>query len=167
MLYLNRLLTRKKIVDFNDLTSDEEVEVFALLKPIQGEGDRATFLETVVDRVLEVVRLAAAGQRNKARTPDLPAAQHKDRPPPGIRRCVLGPEHHQKEDGEPMPAILDTPLMNTRDAARYLGISERQLQYEVAKGRITVVRLNRHLRFNERALHSYIERHTVAAKDTV
>jgi len=168
MMHLNRLLTRHKIVELNDLSPEDEMAIFALLRPLQGMGEAAKYLESQVDRGIEVVRLGGAVERIGTReAPGSAASQHEDRPPPDPRRCVQEPEHYQKEDGEPMPAILDTPLMNTRDAARYLGISGRQLQYEVSRGRITVVRLNRNLRFTERSLRSFIEQHTIAAKDAV
>jgi excisionase family DNA binding protein len=71
----------------------------------------------------------------------------------------------KKEDSQ-MVAFQE-PLLTTKEAAAILGVSERHLQYEVARGRISVVRLSRNVRFNRKDLRSYIERHTVAAKETV
>jgi len=71
----------------------------------------------------------------------------------------------KKEDSQ-MVALNDR-LLKTKEAAAILGVSERQLQYEVAKGRIAVVRLNRNVRFQAKELRFYIERNTVPAKETV
>ena len=82
------------------------------------------------------------------------------RPPAEDRESSL-----KKEDSQ-MVALNDR-LLKTKEAAAILGVSERQLQYEVAKGRIAVVRLNRNVRFQGKDLRSYIERNTVTAKDKV
>jgi excisionase family DNA binding protein len=101
MMHLNRLLTRRQIVELNDLTHEEESAVFSLLKPFQGEGE-SVFLEIQADRVIEVVRLGGAFERiGTCEAPGSAAAQHEDRPPPDPRRCVQRPEHHQrKTEGE-------------------------------------------------------------------
>ena len=61
MMHLNRLLTRRQIVKFNDLTHEEEGAVFSLLQPLQGAGEGATCLESLADRFIEEVRSRPPG----------------------------------------------------------------------------------------------------------
>jgi excisionase family DNA binding protein len=56
MMHLNRLLTRRQIVELNDLTHEEESAVFSLLRPLLGMGEAAKFLESQADRGIEVMR---------------------------------------------------------------------------------------------------------------
>lgn len=50
------------------------------------------------------------------------------------------------------------PLLKTSEAAKYLAISERQVQYEVQRGRLAVVRLGRSTRFTTADLEEFVGR---------
>jgi predicted DNA-binding transcriptional regulator AlpA len=52
----NRFLRRCQIIELNQLDSDEEAAVFTILKPLQGEGDTARYLESEADAAIEQVR---------------------------------------------------------------------------------------------------------------
>lgn len=55
-MFMNRWLFRHEVIELNQLNSDEQKAVFTLLKPLQGEGDRARFLESEADAAIEEVR---------------------------------------------------------------------------------------------------------------
>ena len=55
-MFMNRWLFRHEVIELNQLTSDEQVVVFAVLKPFFGEGGQERFLESEVDRIIEEVR---------------------------------------------------------------------------------------------------------------
>jgi hypothetical protein len=144
MMHLNRLLTRRQIVELNDLSPEDEMAIFSLLRPLQGMGEAAKYLESQVDRVIEVVRLGGAVERiGTCEAPSSAASQHEDRPPPDPRRCVQEPEHHQKEEGmghitqpswaetvhceepKPVAAPVELLLVDEKGAGLMLGVSRR------------------------------------------
>ena len=52
------------------------------------------------------------------------------------------------------------PLLKTKQAAQYLAIGERQLQYEVGRRNIRCVRLGKNcIRFTQEDLDEYVDRH--------
>jgi len=56
------------------------------------------------------------------------------------------------------------PLLKTKQAAQYLAISERQLQYEVQRGNISFVRMGKSgIRFTANDLDEYVGRYRNAA----
>ena len=55
-MFMNRWLFRHEVIELNQLTSDEHVVVFAVLKPFLGEGGQERFLESEADRTIEEVR---------------------------------------------------------------------------------------------------------------
>ena len=55
-MFMNRFLWRCEIIELNQLNPDEEAAVFAILKPLQGEGDTARYLESEADAAIEEVR---------------------------------------------------------------------------------------------------------------
>jgi excisionase family DNA binding protein len=55
-MFMNRWLLRQEIIDLNELSPEEERAVFSILKPYQGEGERARFLESDADAAIEEVR---------------------------------------------------------------------------------------------------------------
>jgi predicted DNA-binding transcriptional regulator AlpA len=55
-MFMNRWLFRHEVIELNQLTSDEQVVVFAVLKPFFGEGGQERFLESEADRIIEEVR---------------------------------------------------------------------------------------------------------------
>jgi predicted DNA-binding transcriptional regulator AlpA len=55
-MFLNRFLRRCRIIALNQLNPDEEAAVFAILTPLQGEGDTARYLESEADAAIEEVR---------------------------------------------------------------------------------------------------------------
>ncbi len=146
MLRLNRLLTRKQIVELNELSLEEESGVFALLTPLNGNGDAAGFLESQADRVIEVVRLGAAGQRNgTVGASGVSGTRLEDRPSSRPKRCVLEQEHHEKEEGmghitqpswaetvrseepKPVAAPVEPLLVDEKGAGLMLGVSRRTI----------------------------------------
>lgn len=55
------------------------------------------------------------------------------------------------------------PLLKLKQAAQYLAIGERQLQYEVERGNIGYVRLGKKcLRFSQLDLDDYVDQHRTA-----
>ena len=55
-MFMNRWLLRHEIVELNELNTEEQKEVFAVLKPILGEGGKERFLESEADAVIGSVR---------------------------------------------------------------------------------------------------------------
>jgi excisionase family DNA binding protein len=56
--------------------------------------------------------------------------------------------------------VVVGPLLKTKQAADYLAIGERQLQYEVGKGNIRCVRFGKNcIRFTQEDLDEYVNRH--------
>lgn len=55
-MFLNRWLFRHEVIEQNQLNSDEEKAVFAVLKSFQGEGGAERFLESEADAVIGQVR---------------------------------------------------------------------------------------------------------------
>jgi hypothetical protein len=55
-MFMNRWLFRHEIVELNELNTEEQKEVFAVLKPSLGEGGKERFLESEADRIIEELR---------------------------------------------------------------------------------------------------------------
>lgn len=67
--------------------------------------------------------------------------------------------------GLQLPSAVIGPLLTTKQAARYLAVSERQLQYEVARSKVTSVRFGKScIRFAQEDLDDYVNRHRTAAQ---
>ena len=56
MFFMNRRLVKQELIDLNELSPEEEAAVFAILKPLQGAGDTALYLESEADAAIEEVR---------------------------------------------------------------------------------------------------------------
>ena len=83
----------------------------------------------------------------------------------------LDEKFYGEEEGVKVVAIGNTerkktgPLLKTKQAADYLAIGERQLQYEVARENIGCVRLGKNcIRFAQDDLDEYVNRHRIARK---
>lgn len=55
-MFLNRWLFRHEIIELNELNSDEQKAVFAVLKPLQLAGEKTRFLESEADAAIKEVR---------------------------------------------------------------------------------------------------------------
>ena len=55
-MFMNRWLFRHEVIELNQLTSDEHVVVFAVLKPFLGEAGQERFLESEADAVIAQIR---------------------------------------------------------------------------------------------------------------
>lgn len=55
-MFMNRWQRRTEIVELNRLNAEEESLVFAMLKPLHGEGGQAHFLESDADAVIAQLR---------------------------------------------------------------------------------------------------------------
>ena len=61
--------------------------------------------------------------------------------------------------------VVDGPLLRTKQAAQYLAIGERQLQYEVCRGNVRCVRFGKNcIRFAQADLDEYVNRHRTASR---
>jgi excisionase family DNA binding protein len=150
-MFMNRWLFRHEIVDLNELSAEEEWEVFGFLKPFQGVADKGQFLESDADTVIAQVR------RNR---------------PYESRTLSKGIEEDRNvienmPDWTPNQTTKNTRggrLMKTKEAASYLAISERQLQYEAQRGNIAVVRMGKTgIRFVKQDLDEFVDRFRTAA----
>jgi len=56
MFFMNRRLVKQELIDLNELSPEETAAVFAILKPLQGAGDTALYLESEADAAIEEVR---------------------------------------------------------------------------------------------------------------
>jgi len=56
MFFMNRRLVKQEIIGLNELSPEEAAAVFAILKPLQGAGDTARYLESEADAAIEEVR---------------------------------------------------------------------------------------------------------------
>jgi len=63
-MFMNRLLFKEEIIEGNELSLVEQAQVFSVLKPLEGRGKKARFLECDADHVIGDVR------RRAGRPPD-------------------------------------------------------------------------------------------------
>jgi hypothetical protein len=72
-------------------------------------------------------------------------------------------ESYGEEEG--IKVVATGQLLNTKQAAQYLNIGVRQLQYEVGRENIGCVRLGKNcIRFAQKDLDDYVSRHRRAAR---
>ena len=150
-MFMNRFLWRCEIIELNQLNPDEEAAVFAILKPLRGEGSSVRFLESDADAVIGQVR-----KKRPLDSDSLSSEVEEDRdviertPHWTLKQIVKN-----DDDGK---------LMKTKEAASYLAISERQLQYEAQRGNIAVVRMGKTgIRFVKQDLDEFVDRFRTAA----
>ena len=143
----NVFMTRQKVIEKYGIAPELEQEVFAVLKPVGGSGINAQYLESRVDQQLEKYFAS------------------KERP------ALAAVKSYLNEEDKNMIVASDRaaggPLLKTRQAAQYLAISERQLQYEVERGNIAFVRVGKSgIRFTNKDLDGYVNRYRTAASAT-
>ena len=145
-MFMNRWLFRHEIIELNELSPEEEAMVFSMLQPLHGDGEKARFLESQADSVIDQAR------RPQDSTP-LSSGAEEDR---NVIERVTGVAPRQQTGRQGSGG----PLLRTKQAAQYLAIGERQLQYEVEKENITCVRLGKRcIRFTKEDLDEYVSRH--------
>jgi excisionase family DNA binding protein len=82
----------------------------------------------------------------------------KERRPKSLDKKSFGEEEGFKVIATQQIGRSSGPLLKTREAAKYLAISERQLQYEVQRGRLAVIRMGRSTRFTTADLEDFVGR---------
>jgi excisionase family DNA binding protein len=124
MFFMNRKLVKQEIIDLNELSPEEAAAVFAILKPLQGAGDTALYLESEADAVIAQLR--------KVRPSDSrPLSKWIEEDDEVIEQKV-GDRNSWAASVEPVggkPFRKPPPLLlvDEEQAARMLGVSRRTI----------------------------------------
>jgi len=138
-LFAEGLLSKQQVMDEFGVPKELESKLFAILKPRVGK----LYWKREVDPALE--KVLGIGNR---------PAFANDESPSDKEYSNMGAVNQLLEQR------VNGPLLKTKQAADYLAIGERQLQYEVAKNRIACVRFGKNcIRFTQEDLDEYVDRH--------
>jgi excisionase family DNA binding protein len=142
MMGFNLFMSRQQVVEKYGIAPELEQEVFAVLKPVGSSGASAQYLESMVDEQLDKY------------------FANKDRLQ--VREAWSYPNKEAANMSVASDRVRESvgPLLKLKQAAQYLAIGERTLQYEVAENNISCVRMGNHcIRFTQKDLDEYVDRH--------
>ena len=142
MMGFNLFMSRQQVIEKYGIAPELEPEIFAMLKPVGGAGANAQYLESRVDQQLEKYFA------DKERLQDREAWSYSNKEDKNV---IEASDRVRESVG---------PLLKLKQAAQYLAIGERTLQYEVAENNISCVRMGNHcIRFTQKDLDEYVDRH--------
>jgi hypothetical protein len=121
-MFMNRWLFRHEIVELNELNTEEQKEVFAVLKPILGEGGKERFLESEADRIIEEVRRPRDSNLLSGWIEeDVEVIEQKV----GDRNSWAASVDPDR--GKPLRKLPPVLLVDEKQAAQMLGVSRRMI----------------------------------------
>jgi excisionase family DNA binding protein len=155
MFFMNRRLVKQELIDLNELSPEEAALVFAILKPLQGEGDQALFLESDADALIAQLR--------KVRPSDsCPLSKWIEEDDEVIEQNV-GDRNSWAASVEPAggkPFRKPPPLLlvDEEQAARMLGVSRRTIFDLNKQGTLPSVMVGSRKKYSVKMLRGFADR---------
>ena len=144
MLFAEGLLSKQQVMDEFGVPKELESKLFAILKPKVGK------LYWKEEAKSALAKILGSGNRPAFANDESPSDKE-------YSNMVAGNQLLEQR--------VNGPLLKTKQAADYLAIGERQLQYEVGRGNIRCVKFGKNcIRFAQDDLDEYVNRHRIARK---
>ena len=151
-MFMNRWLFRHEVIELNQLTSDEHVVVFAVLKPFLGEAGQERFLESEADRIIEEIRRPRDSNRLSGWIEeDVEVIEQKV----GDRNSWAASV--DPDGGKPLRKLPPVLLVGEEQAAQMLGVSRRTIFDLNKQGTLPSVMIGSRKKYSVKMLQSFAD----------
>ena len=151
-MFMNRWLFRHEVIELNQLTSDEHVVVFAVLKPFLGEAGQERFLESEADRIIEEIRRPRDSNRLYGWIEeDVEVIDQKV----GDRNSWAASV--DPDGGKPLRKLPPVLLVGEEQAAQMLGVSRRTIFDLNKQGTLPSVMIGSRKKYSVKMLQSFAD----------
>jgi excisionase family DNA binding protein len=152
-VFLNRWLYRHELIEQNQLDSQEQVAVFAVLKPFQVEGGEERFLESEADSVIGLVR---SGRPHGIRSLSVEAedVQVNDQESSHRNAWAVSVDRTCEKPFRKSPTLL---LVDEEQAAQMLGVSRRTIFDLNKQGTLPSVMVGSRKKYSVKMLRAFAD----------